>query len=211
METNLFERDENISFWKNMIVAVIFFTLTPITLGISLFSLISLKTSSTVKDNLASQNLLVSPQSGIRIYASLPTKFSSVDGSVEAKDARPEIIAQYLEAYNSPLVPYANLIVQTSDKYSLDFRLIPAIAQQESNLCKIIPADSYNCWGWGIHSKGSLGFASFEDGIETVSKGIREEYLNKGYTTVEDIMSKYTPQSNGSWAFGVNQFMSDMQ
>ncbi len=211
MESNLFSREENISFWKNLFLVAIFFTITPLTLGISLFSLISLKASDIAKTNLGNANLIDEPQSGVRVYASLPTKFPSIDGEVGATDARPEIVRHYLENYNSPLAPYANLIVETADKYSLDFRLIPAIAQQESNVCKIIPPASYNCWGWGITGSSTLGFDSFQDGIETVSKGLRENYFNKGYTTVEDIMSKYTPQSNGSWAHGVSQFMTDMQ
>lgn len=211
MELTQFSRQENLSFWKNLIVVGIFFTLTPITLGISLFSLFSLKTNVVAKESLNNSNLLITPQSGIKVYASLPTKFPTVAGSVEATDARPAIINQYLIRYNSPLVGYEDFIVKISDKYLLDYRLIPAIAQQESNLCKIIPLDSYNCWGWGIHSKGSLGFSSYEEAIEAVSKGIRDEYLNKGYTTVTDIMSKYTPQSNGSWANGVTQFMAEME
>lgn len=151
------------------------------------------------------------PLSGVRVFASLPALTPSVYGTVEAKDARPEIIRGYLEYYKSPLVPHAQFIVETADKYELDFRLITAIAQQESNLCKIIPPNTYNCWGWGIHSRGTLGFESFEQGIETVSKGLKEEYINKGYLTPEEIMSKYTPMSNGSWARGVNQFMAEME
>ena len=193
--------NDDFSFWKNLFLVVVFFTVTPITLGISLFSLISLKTSDVVKESF----------SGARIYASLPTEFPTIGGEVGSTDARSEIIRQYLEFYKSPLLPHAEFLVQTADKYSLDFRLLTAIAQQESNLCKIIPPDSYNCWGWGIHSEGTLGFTSFEEGIETVSKGLREKYLNKGYTTTEEIMSKYTPQSNGSWARGVNQFLAEME
>lgn len=151
------------------------------------------------------------PESGVKVYASLPSSFPSVSGEVESKDARSEIIRQYLEYYNSPLVPYSDLIVATADKYGLDYRLITAIAQKESNLCKIIPPDSYNCWGWGIHSKGTLKFSSYEEGIETVSEGIRQNYIDKGYTTISDIMGKYTPLSNGSWATGVIQFMKQMQ
>ena len=209
METTLFSREENFSFWKNLVMSLIFFTLTPITLGISLYSLFTLENSEIHAPSLS--NVITYPVSGLSVYASLPTNLPSVSGNVGSADARPEIVKQYLEYYNSPLVPYAHLLVQTADKYELDFRLIPAIAQQESNLCKIIPPGSYNCWGWGIHSKGSLGFDSFEEGIETVSKGVKEEYLNKGYSTVEEIMSKYTPMSNGSWANGVNQFMAAMQ
>lgn len=212
METSLFSREENFSFWKNLVLSVLFFVLTPVTLGVSLFSLYSLQKNNDVKHEVSiDQNLIVSPQSGIRVFASLPVEAPKISDQIGASDARPEIIKKYLIKYNSPLYPHANLIVETADKYSLDFRLITAIAQQESNLCKIIPPGGYNCWGWGITGSSTLGFDSFEHGIEIVSEGLRRLYLNKGYKTVEEIMSKYTPLSNGSWAYGVSQFMDNMQ
>lgn len=204
-----FSWEENFSFWKNMFMVGLFFIITPVTLGISLFSLFSLDKLS--KSQTFQPPASYSTKSGVRIYASLPSTFPSVTEEVGASDARTEIVRQYLERYESPLVPLADYIIQTSDKYGLDFRLLTAIAQQESNLCKLIPPGSHNCWGWGIHSEGSLGFASYQDAIEQVAKGIREEYLNKGYTTTEEIMSKYTPLSNGSWAMGVNTFMAEME
>jgi hypothetical protein len=211
MESSLFSREENVGFWKNIILISVFFLVTPLTLGISLFSLFSLKSSVTVKHDENTSNLISSPQSGVRVFASLPVKFPEVSEKITSADARPEILRQYMQSYGSPLAPYSNLIVQTADKYSLDFRLITAIAQQESNICKIIPPESYNCWGWGITGQDTLGFSSYQEGIEQVSKGLRENYLNKGYVTIEDIMNKYTPLSNGSWAHGVNEFMSGMQ
>lgn len=211
METRLFTREEDVGFWKNLFLVAVFFTIAPITIGISIFSLFSLNKTSETNIAVAASNLIASPQSGLKVYASLPTKTASVSDEVGMADARGEIVKQYLQSYNSPLTPYSDYIVQEADLYSLDFRLTTAIAQQESNLCKAIPPDSFNCWGWGIHSKGTLGFSSFEQGIDEVSKGLRQEYLDKGYNSVEDIMSKYTPLSNGSWAVGVNTFMSDMQ
>ena len=211
MERTQFSREENIGFLKNLILITAFFVITPLTLGITLYSLFSFKSNTTAKEVLRNENLLVSPQSGIKVYASLPIKFPSVSEEITSSDARPEILRQYMESYGSPLAPFSNLIVQTADKYSLDFRLITAIAQQESNICKIIPPGSYNCWGWGIHKNGSLGFKSFDEGIEEVSNGLRTDYLNKGYNTIEEIMEKYTPQSEGSWAQGVNEFMTEMQ
>lgn len=211
MGTSLFSREENIAFWKNLILTAIFFTITPITLGISLFSLYSLQKAATESPLPKVSNILMYPQSGVKVYASLPTKIPSIDGQVGASDARTEILKQYMESYDSPLADYANLIVQAADKYSLDFRLLTAIAQQESNLCKIIPPGSFNCWGWGITGEGTLSFKSYDEGIETVSQGLRDNYLSKGYTSIDEIMSKYTPLSNGSWANGVNTFMSIMQ
>jgi hypothetical protein len=211
MENPILSKEEDFGFWKNIIFVAVFFVVTPITIVVSLFSLFSLKKSEVIEKKFNTTNLIVSPKSGVSVYASLPPNIPSVSSSIGYADARPQIIKNYLESYGSPLVPYANLIVQTADKYSIDFRLITAISQQESNLCKIIPPGSYNCWGWGITSVGSLGFDSFADGIDTVSKGLRENYLNKGYSTVDEIMTKYTPQSNGSWAYGVNTFMDSME
>lgn len=210
MESTLFTKEENLSFWKNLILGIIFFIMTPVTLGISLFSLYTLS-KMPPKSAENSANFLISPQSGVSVYASLPAKIPEVAGNIGSSDARPEIIKQYLEYYNSPLVPEANYIVQTADKYQIDFRLITAIAQQESNLCKIIPPGSYNCWGWGITGESTYGFRSYEQGIDEVTQGLRENYLDKGYNTVDQIMSKYTPMSNGSWAHGVTTFMQEME
>ena len=211
MQPQNYSREENFSFWKNILLFSLFFTAAPVTLLIALFSLLTLKNNTVVHVAAAQENLITTPQSGVRVFASLPVEAPKVESSIESADARPEIIRNYLEKYKSPMLGHEKLIVTTADKYSLDFRLITAIAQQESNVCKIIPPDSYNCWGWGIHSRGSLGFQSYEEGIETVSNGLRQEYLNKGYTTVEEIMSKYTPSSPGTWARGVNQFMGEME
>lgn len=207
-----FSREENVGFWKNMFLVVVFFTITPITLVITLFSLFSFKGSVLAKDSVEQKNLAISPYSGVQVYASLPPQLPTVSDSIEVMDARPEIVRQYLEYYNSPLTPYSNFLIQTSDKYKLDYRLLPAIAQQESNLCKLIPPNSHNCWGWGIHSQGSLGFDSYEEAIEAVSKGLRTQYLDKGLETVGEIMSKYNANSpEGAWAKGVSQFMDQME
>lgn len=211
MQTSLFTNEENFGFLKSLFLVAVFFIIAPLTLGVSIFSLYSLRLSQVAKEAPEYKNLYISPLSGVRVYASLPNSQPKITESVQAEDARVEIIRQYLHRYKSPLLPHAAFIVQTADKYSIDFRLVTAIAQQESNLCKVIPPGGYNCWGWGIHSAGTLGFDSFEHGIETVSQGLKTNYLDKGYTTIEKIMSKYTPLSNGSWAQGVSYFMAEMQ
>lgn len=190
---------------------ITFFTLAPLTLAISLFSLFSLKTEEPQNFNLAEKSLIEVPRFGVQVFAALPEQQSAVMSSITSADARIEIIKQYLAKYNSPLEVYAPLIVSVADQYQLDSRIIVAIAQQESNLCKKIPGGTFNCWGWGIHSRGTLGFPDYPTAIQTVSKGLREEYIDKGYTTVEQIMQKYTPLSNGSWASGVSQFMAEME
>lgn len=208
------ESDQPIFFWRNIILVGVFIFLTPIVLFASLISLFSLgSTAPSVKAQALTVNKVTSKPSeiGISVYASLPSNVPSISGYVTAGDARPEIVRQYLEFYNSPLTPYANEIVQVADKYGIDFRFIPAIAQQESNLCHVIPPGSYNCWGWGITSVSSLGFNSYSDAIDTVSKGLKNNYIDEGLVTPDEIMTKYTPSSNGSWAHGVNEFMSEMK
>ncbi len=203
------ELEDNRSLWRNIALVVAFFTLTPVVLFASLISLISispLSAKTAAKLNTSSQSKI-----GISVYASLPANVPSITGKIGVGDARPQIIKQYLAYFDSPLTPYADEIVQMADKYGIDFRFIPAIAQQESNLCRVIPPGSYNCWGWGITSVSSLGFDSFSDGIETVTKGLKNNYIDEGLTTPAAIMTKYTPQSNGSWANGVSEFMSLMK
>ena len=133
---------------------------------------------------------------------------------LEAGDARPLIIANFLERHNSPLKPYdyyGVAIVEISDKYDIDFRLLPAIAMQESNLCKRIPPGSYNCLGFGIHERGTLMFDSYEANFERAARELKAYYIDQGRVTPELIMKKYTPSSDGSWARSVNQWMSEMR
>lgn len=154
---------------------------------------------------------LIEPEVQVVTLGQEAKKAAVLNFQVIAADARPLLLKKYLECYHSPLAPLADFIFAVSQKYGLDYRLLVAIAQQESNLCKKIPKDSFNCWGWGIHSRGTLRFSSWEEAIETVAKGLREEYIEKGLNTPEEIMRKYTPLSNGSWAAGVREFMAEIE
>lgn len=152
--------------------------------------------------------------SSTQVFAPGYNLVPSLENSVTTADARSLIVRNYLRRYASPLEPHAEYLVQTSDKYGLDYRLLVAIAQQESNLCKRIPENSHNCWGYGIYGDLVTRFSSYQEGIETVAKGLRKNYLDKGLDTPEKIMAKYTPPSiekGGPWAKGVNQFLLDLE
>src|SRR3989344_4969674 len=84
-------------------------------------------------------------------YAALPSAENNLAGIIDQKDARVEIVKEFFNQYKSPLEPFAQNIINSADKYNIDFRLIPPIAMQESNLCKKIKKDSNNCWGFGIY------------------------------------------------------------
>lgn len=122
-------------------------------------------------------------------------------------DIRVANLKYFFRKYESVLYDKSDFIVKMADQYKLDYRLIPAIAMQESGLCKHIYEGSHNCWGWGIYGNKVTRFESYEEAIETISRGLKKNYIDKGLVTPEDIMRKYTPPSTGSWAFGVNFFL----
>lgn len=144
-------------------------------------------------------------------YAALPTNENTMVATIQQKDARTEILSQFFTKYSSPLEPYAEYTVKMADKYGLDFRLIPSIAMQESNLCKKIPENSHNCWGFGIYGGKVTRFSGYEEAISTVSKTLSLKYKDKGLVEPHEIMTKYTPSSNGSWANGVTFFMDELE
>jgi hypothetical protein len=133
---------------------------------------------------------------------------------LETEDGRAELVANFLQRHDAPLKPYdeyGKKIVEIADRYGIDFRLLPAIAMQESNLCKKIPEGSFNCLGFGIHERGTLGFESYEANFERAARELKKNYIDIGLTTPAEIMTKYTPSSNGSWAESVNQWMAEMR
>jgi hypothetical protein len=140
-------------------------------------------------------------------YSAAPFVTGSFETNVVVGDARSKNLKHFFRKYNSVLYDHADYIVKVSDKYEFDYRLLPAIAMQESSLCKFIPADSYNCWGWGIYGDLTTRFTSYEEAIDTVALGIKKHYIDQGLVTASSIMAKYTPSSNGSWARGVNNVL----
>lgn len=190
---------------RKFILLLIFLTITPITLGVSLFSLANLSPPTQAKV------LSVESSQLGQLYASLPQEVSSISSEIETGDARPVIIDQYLEKYNSPMAPYADFLFQMSEKYGLDYRLMLAIAQCESNLCKKSLPDSYNCWGF---ENGETKFLSWKQAIEQVAKTLKEDYIDQGLVTPEEIMPKYAPPSvkaGGPWAHCVQQFLEEIE
>jgi len=140
-----------------------------------------------------------------------PINVQKITQEATIVDGRVANLKAFFRKYNSPLYDYAQKIVEESDKYQFDYRLLPAIAMQESNLCRVIPDNSYNCWGWGIYGTTVTRFESYDEAIETVAKGIKKNYIDHGLVTASAIMKKYTPPSQGSWATGVNTFLKALE
>lgn len=126
-------------------------------------------------------------------------------GRTKAKsDYREEILRNYLEGYNSPLSDYSGVFISFADKYRLDWRLIPAITGVESTFGKRIPIGSYNAYGW---ANGSYFFESWNESIEIISKTLRNNYIDRGAVSINDIAKIYAPPSE-TWARNVKFFMN---
>lgn len=192
---------------RKLLLLISFFLVTPVFL---IFSLIFLSLL-TYQKNSHKIMLSLFDQDDSVSYAALPTSNETFEQKIIQKDARVGLVKQFFASYQSPLEPYAQNVIDSADQHGLDFRLIPAIAMQESNLCRKIPANSYNCWGFGIYGGKVTRFPNFEDAIETVTKTLATQYKNNGLDTPLEIMSKYTPSNNGAWARSVTHFMEELQ
>lgn len=122
-----------------------------------------------------------------------------------ARNNREMILSQFLSRYNSPLRREAAVFIKTADRYSLDWRLLPAIAGMESTFGKFLLEGTYNPFGWG---GGYIYFDNFEDAIETVGRQLFLRF--KSRTAPEDIGPTYTPPNYANWIRGVRYFMGEM-
>jgi len=201
----------NLNNMVKLLVTLFWIPLTISTLVLALFNFYLLNNHQSSELALNQQAKEIALTNHYEFYSELPQVLDALAAPVQAADNRPDLIRQYLNKYNSPLYPYADYIVTTSDQYGIDYRLIVSIAQCESNVCKKIPYNSYNCWGFG---NAKTRFESWEHAINYVAKTLKEDYYDLGLTTPDLIMPKYVPPSvakGGPWAKCVNQFMSEIE
>lgn len=186
---------------KRLLIIGTSFTLTPILIFFSIiyYSYLSYVQNQT---NLSHDNSKVA-------YAALPANQNLLKDKVVSRDARTEILEAFFKKYKSELYPFAQDVVSNADKFGIDYKLIPAIAMQESNLCKKAPSEWHNCWGFGIYTNKTTTFNNYSEAIAAVSKTLAN-YKSGGLVTPDQIMTKYTPHSNGSWARGVSHFMAEL-
>ncbi len=145
------------------------------------------------------------------VYAAVPDAATQIAGGANVEDARVEKLAAFFHNYGSVLEQYAPDFVTNADTYSLDYRLLPAIAMQESIGCKREIAGTNNCWGWGIYKGKTTSFGSYSEAITTISKLIAKNYVGKGLNTPEEIQKLYNPSNTSDWSTKINYFMNQIQ
>lgn len=109
-------------------------------------------------------------------------------------------IDHYLSRMGSPLAGQGAAFVRSGRRWRVDPLLLVAIAGHESRFGKSAYRP-FNAWGWG-----GMTFDSWSEGIETVAKGLRENYLDRGLTTVAEIGAKYAPIGAGNDPTNLNQY-----
>lgn len=144
-------------------------------------------------------------------FQAVPENLSTGSIEVETHDGRISSLDDFFSSYESPLEGFAEKIISEADKNNIDYRLLPAIAMQESTLCKKVIEDSYNCWGFGIYGGKVTKFNNYNHAIEVVTKTLSEKYVQKGFVTPEEIVTKYTPSDTGKWAEVVSIIMSRLK
>lgn len=138
-----------------------------------------------------------------------------LSGSVGIQTSNPKILAmkKFLLDYNSPMYPYADVLVNEADKYGLDWRLVASISGVESAFGNLIPPRSNNGWGWRGGPAGAYSiFSTWGEGIKTVTSRLA---LGYGTTlTPFQIEPVYCPPCYANpahaWANGVTRFMNEL-
>jgi len=122
-----------------------------------------------------------------------------------ALDTRTKAVRNIFKKYNSHLSDQAAIFVKYADEFGVDWRLLPAISGLESTFGKFLMPGSYNAYGWG---GGRIYFESWEEGIKTINKALREKYMDRGATDVWSIGRIYA--ESPTWAVRVNSFMQEI-
>lgn len=139
----------------------------------------------------------------------IPEKVNSSSNQVEAKqlDKQAQILAAYLRKFNSPLEYHAQDFIDAAKKYNLDWKLVAAISGVESTFGKAIPG-GFNGWGWGVYGDQAIYFNSWTEAIYTISQGLKENYIDKGYTEPYAMNRIYA--ASPAWGSKVTFFMNEI-
>ena len=112
-----------------------------------------------------------------------------------------------LEQYNSPMQGLESVLIDTAERYNLDWTLLAAIAGVESSFARRMPAACINPFGWGIYGDNRLCFESLKNSIEQVGEGLGTRYNTASLYT---IAKTYNPTSD-TWMNKVSYFMRKIQ
>lgn len=110
-----------------------------------------------------------------------------------------------LESYHSPLSGHEQALIETAEKYHLDWTILAAIAGTESSFGIHMPDKCINPYGWGIYGDNRLCFSSFDDSITGVAQGLASKY---NLSSLESIARTYNTATTDGWIAHTRYFMT---
>ncbi len=127
-----------------------------------------------------------------------------------------QILDAYLASKGSPMAGQGAALMTSAARWRVDPRLVVAIAGAESNFGQVTCGPN-NAWGWACPNDPA-DFATWAAGIETITSGLRNYYLDEGRTSVTLIQQKYCPVGaandptglNSHWATNVTRFLLEL-
>lgn len=157
--------------------------------------------------------LYTNPQPKAEDFSEINNRVDNIDA--KQMDKRAKILNDYLQKYNSPLQYHAQDFVDAADNAGIDWRLVAAISGVESTFGKFVPGGSntpytsFNAWGWGASTPdAAIYFKSWKEGINTVSVGLKKNYISKGLTDPYAINRVYA--ASPTWGQKVSYFLNDL-
>lgn len=123
-------------------------------------------------------------------------------GSGAGRSVSAQSLDRYLQSKASPISGSGTALLAAGVRYRIDPRLIVAIAGAESYFGVQLCAP-FNAWGWGCPN-GPVRFTSFDDAVARIAKGLRENYLDDGLTSVGEIHLRYAPPNAANDPTGLN-------
>lgn len=103
------------------------------------------------------------------------------------KDWRLDKLERFFEACQCPVRKFAPVFLSVSDRYRIDWRLLPSLSFIESTGGKA--ARGHNVFGW---ANGARKFQSVEHAIETVGERLGNSDWYRG-KSVRQILRTYNP------------------
>jgi hypothetical protein len=122
-----------------------------------------------------------------------------------ADNARVAQMHTVLESYHSPMSGHEGTLIDTAEKYHLDWTILAAIAGTESSFGIHMPDKCVNPYGWGIYGDNKLCFKSFDDAITVVAEGLATKY---NISSLETIAHAYNTVSTDGWIAHTRYFMA---
>lgn len=115
-------------------------------------------------------------------------------GGTSREEFRPEKVMQAITNNLQGVFLFkSQFIYDTSRKNNVNPMLIAAIIRHETANGTSKAVKELNNPGGLMGSNGLMKFSTLEAGIEKMCRVIKEEYIDKGYTSIEQIQKKYCP------------------